>query len=81
LEVPTVLLCRDAVVGNIRGIVQIRIIGAVSVGIPADLRDIIEGGSPEGIISTFDDLFSGIEEATHLRATEVMQELGWSATP
>ena len=51
----------------------------ISVGIPADLRDIIEGGPPEGIISKFDDLFSDIAEATHLRAAEVMRELGWSA--
>jgi hypothetical protein len=49
------------------------------VGIPADLRDIIEGGPPEGIISKFDDLFSDIEKATHLRAAEVMRELGWAA--
>jgi hypothetical protein len=53
----------------------------ISVGIPADLRDIIEGGPPEGIISKFDELFSEIEVSTHLRAAEVMQELGWSATP
>ena len=51
----------------------------ISVGIPVDLRDIIEGGPPEGIISKFDDLFGEIEEATHLRAAEVMRELGWSA--
>ena len=51
----------------------------ISVGIPADLRDIIEGGPPEGIISKFDDLFSDIEKATHLRAAEVMRELGWAA--
>ena len=52
----------------------------ISVGIPKDLRDIIEGGPPEGIISKFDDLFREVEEATHLRAAEVMRELGWSAT-
>ena len=51
----------------------------ISVGIPVDLRDIIEGGPPEGIISKFDDLFGEIEKATHLRAAEVMRELGWSA--
>jgi hypothetical protein len=51
----------------------------ISVGIPADLRDIIEGGPPEGIISKLDDLFGDIEKATHLRAAEVMRELGWAA--
>ena len=51
----------------------------ISVGLPADLRDIIEGGPPEGIISKFNDLFQEIEAATHLRAAEVMRELGWSA--
>ena len=46
---------------------------------PRDLRNIIEGGPPEGIISKFDDLFGEIEEATHLRARQVMRNLGWSA--
>ena len=52
----------------------------VSIGIPADMRDIIEGGPPEGIISKSDDLFSETEMSTHLRVAEVMRELGWSAT-
>ena len=32
----------------------------ISVGMPRDLRNIIEGGPPEGIISKFDDLFGEI---------------------
>jgi hypothetical protein len=51
----------------------------ISVGLPDELRNIIEGGPPEGIISKFDDLFGEIEKATHLRAAEIMRELGWSA--
>ena len=49
----------------------------ISVGIPADLRDLIEGGPPEGILTRFNDIFQELEVATHLRAAEVMQELGW----
>ena len=49
----------------------------ISVGIPADLRDVIEGGPPEGILTRFNDIFQELEVATHLRAAEVMQELGW----
>ena len=49
----------------------------ISVGIPADLRDLIEGGPPEGILTRFNNIFQELEVATHLRATEVMRELGW----
>ena len=49
----------------------------ISVGIPADLRDLIEDGPPEGILTRFNDMFQELEVATHLRAAEVMQELGW----
>ena len=49
----------------------------ISVGIPADLRDLIEDGPPEGILTRFNDMFQELEVATHLRAAEVMLELGW----
>ena len=49
----------------------------ISIGIPTDLRDLIEGGPPEGILTRFNDMFQDLEVATHLRATGVMQELGW----
>ena len=52
----------------------------ISVGLPDDLRKIIEGGPPEGILSRFNDMFKEKEEATHIRAAEVMRELGWDAT-
>ena len=50
------------------------------MGVPDELRSIIEAGPPEGIISRFDDMFKEKEEATHIRAAEVMRELGWDAT-
>ena len=50
------------------------------MGLPDQLRDIIEGGPPEGILSRFNDMFKEKEEATLLRAAEVMRELGWDAT-
>ena len=52
----------------------------ISVGLPDELRNIIEGGPPEGILSRFNDMFKEKEEATQLRAAEVMRELGWDAT-
>ena len=45
-----------------------------------ELRDITEGGPPQGIISKFNDMFQEKEEATHMRAAEVMREMGWDAT-
>ena len=52
----------------------------ISVGLPDDLRKIIEGGPPEGILSRFNDMFKEKEEATHIRAAEIMRELAWDAT-
>ena len=52
----------------------------ISVGLPDELRKIIEAGPPEGILSRFNDMFKEKEEATHIRAAEVMRELGWDAT-
>ncbi len=52
----------------------------ISVGIPDDLRDIIQGGPPESILSRFNDMFKEKEDATHIRAAEVMREFGWDAT-
>ena len=45
----------------------------ISVGLPDELRNIIEGGPPEGILSRFDDMFKEKEEATHIRAAEIMR--------
>ena len=52
----------------------------ISVGLPDELRNIIEAGPPEGILSRFNDMFEEKERATHIRAAEVMRELGWDAT-
>ena len=52
----------------------------ISVGLPDELRNIIEAGPPEGILSRFNDMFNEREEATHIRAAEVLRELGWDAT-
>ena len=52
----------------------------ISVGLPDNLRDIIESGPPEGILSRYCDMFKDKEDATHIRAAEVMRELGWDAT-
>jgi hypothetical protein len=52
----------------------------ISVGMPLELKEIIEGGPPQGIISKFGDMFQETEDATHIRAAEVMKELGWDAS-
>ena len=49
----------------------------ISVGVPSDLREVIENGPPEGILTRFNDMFHDLEETTHLRATQVLQDLGW----
>jgi hypothetical protein len=49
----------------------------ISIGIPTELRNIIEGGPPEGILSRFNALFKEKEDATHIQAAEVMSEIGW----
>ena len=38
----------------------------ISVGLPGDLRKIIEAGPPEGILSRFNDMFEEKEKATKL---------------
>ena len=52
----------------------------ISVGLPDDLRNIIEGDPPEGILSRFNEMFKEKEDATRIRVAEVMRELGWDAT-
>ena len=52
----------------------------ISVGLPDELRNIIEAGPPEGILSRFNDMFKEKEEVTHIKAKQVMEELGWNAT-
>ena len=52
----------------------------ISVGLPDELRSIIESGPPEGILSRFNNMFKDKEEATHIKAADVLRELGWDAT-
>ena len=49
----------------------------ISVGLPDELRNIIEAGPPEGILSRFNNVFKEKEEATHIRGAQIMRELGW----
>ena len=81
LEIPTLLLGRAAVASHICSFVQAPSLAQlISVGLPDELRNIIEAGPPEGILSRFNDMFEEKEGATHIRAAEVMRELGWDAT-
>ncbi len=49
----------------------------ISIGLPTDLRNIIEGGPPEGILTRFDAMFQELEASTHLRAARIMAEMNW----
>ena len=48
-----------------------------SVGMPKNLRDILEGGPPEGIITRFRAMFGEKEEWTAQQAEKILHELGW----
>ncbi len=52
----------------------------LSVGMPDNLRSIIEEGPPEGILTRFDDMFKEKEAKTHVMAEKIMRELGWQAS-
>ena len=49
----------------------------ISLGVPAGLRNTIEGGRPQGILSKISDIFKKIQNATYLRAAEVMREFNF----
>ena len=49
----------------------------ISIGLPKGLRDIIEGGPPEGILTRFNSMFQELEVSTHLRAAKIMADLNW----
>ena len=49
----------------------------ISIGIPRTLRDIIEGGPPNGILSRFAAMFSELQEETHERASKLLIDFGW----
>ena len=47
---------------------------------PDELRNVIENGPLDGILSRFDDMFKEKENTMHLRAAAIMTELGWKET-
>ena len=48
-----------------------------SVGMPKNLRHILEGGPPEGIITRFNAMFGEKEKWTAQQAEQIMHDLGW----
>ena len=48
-----------------------------SVGMPPNLREILEGGPPEGIITRFKNMFDEKEKWTADKAERIMRDLGW----
>ena len=51
----------------------------ISIGLPAGLRALIEGGPPEGVLSRFAAMFEDIEKATHNQARELLADLAWDS--
>ena len=81
LEIPTLLLGRAAMADHICSLVPAPVSGTVDIcGTARRVAKNIEAGPPEGILSRFNDMFEEKEKATHIRAAEVMRELGWDAT-
>ena len=49
----------------------------ISIGLSDKIREIIEGGPPEGIVQSFNTLFAEKIEKTHAAASEARRRLGW----
>ena len=49
----------------------------ISVGLSKAVREIIEGGPPEGIVQSFNTLFADKIEKAHAAALEARRQLGW----
>ena len=49
----------------------------VSIGLTDKIREIIEGGPPEGVVQTFSTLFADKIEKTNAAALEAKRRLGW----
>ena len=49
----------------------------ISIDLPDDIEELIQGGPPEGILSRFDDMFREKELDTHEKAIALMRRLGW----
>ena len=52
----------------------------ISVGLRACLRDMIEGGPPESVLSRFDAMFAETDENTRATADRLLAELAWAST-
>ena len=50
----------------------------ISIGIPDSLRDVIEDGQPECVLSMFDAMLGVTEKATRLAASDLLARLGWA---
>ena len=48
------------------------------IGLSDDIRDIINGGPPEGPLTNFLSMFETKAEETKRRIEELLQELQWS---
>ena len=49
----------------------------VSIGLSSKIRDIIEGGPPEGMVQCFNTLFDDKIEKTNAAAMAAKRRLGW----
>ena len=49
----------------------------VSIGLSEKIREILEGGPPEGVVQMFSTLFAQKIEDTRAAAKEASERLGW----
>jgi hypothetical protein len=49
----------------------------VSIGMSSKIREIIEGGPPEGLVQSFHTLFADKIQKTNVAALEAQRRLGW----
>ena len=49
----------------------------VSIGLSSNIREIIEGGPPEGLVQCFNILFADQIKETKVAALEAKRRLGW----
>ncbi len=49
----------------------------ISIGLSSKIREIIEGGPPEGLVQSFHTLFADKIQKTNVAALEAQRRLGW----
>ena len=62
---------------RVRSLKELRSIGLCDSKISKDVKELINGGPPTGMLTRFLDIFQEKAKATDEAADEAMRELGW----